>query len=77
MGFIESSISVAMKIALRFEIFYPQAIRLFLNRKLKEYKGKGKLTDYKVKTKRIGKYHYFLEIDLFINKINGGEKNTR
>ena len=72
--FIDSSISVAFKIASRFEILYPQAIRLFLNQKLKEYKNKGSLEDYKVKTKRIGKHHYFLEMDLFLDKINGGEK---
>ena len=76
-GFIESSISVALKIAFRFEIFYPQAIKLFLNRKLKEYKDKGTLTDYKVKTNRLGKYHYFLEMDLFLDKIKGGDKNSR
>ena len=77
MGLVESTLQVAIKIAFRFEIFYPQAIRLFLTRRLKEYKNKGTVTDYKVKTKRIGKYHYLLEMDLFLNNIKGGEKNTR
>ena len=77
MGLVESTLQVAIKIAFRFEIFYPQAIRLFLSRRLKEYKNKGTVTDYKVKTKRIGKYHYLLEMDLFLNNIKGGEKNTR
>lgn len=75
MGIIESSTKVFMKIAFRFEFLYPQAINFFLKRKLKEYKTNGQISDYKVKTKRRGKYHYFLEMDLFIEKIPGGEKN--
>ena len=75
MGIIESSTKVLMKIAFRFEFFYPQAINFFLNQKLKEYKNKGYLSDYKVKTKRRGKYHYFLVLDLFVDKIPGGERN--
>lgn len=77
MGILESTLQVAIKIGFRFEIFYPQAIKLFLNRRLKEYKNKGTFTDYKVKTKRIGKYHYLLEMDLFLNNIKGGGKNSR
>lgn len=76
MGIIESSTKVLMKIAFRFEFFYPQAINFFLNRKLKEYKNKGQISDYKVKTRRRGKYHYFLEMDLFVDKNSGGERNT-
>ena len=76
MGIIESTYSVLMKIAFKFEIFYPQAINYFLSRKLKEYKNKGTITDYKVKTKRKGKFHYFLEMDLFLDKIKGGEEHT-
>ena len=43
--------------------------------RLKEYKDKGTLTDYKVKTGRMGKYHYFLEMDLFLDTEKGGEKD--
>ena len=76
MGIIDSSYSVFIKIAYRFEIFYPQAIKYFVNQKLKEYKNSGKLTDYKVKTKRMGKFHYFLEMDIFLENKKGGETNT-
>ena len=76
MGIIESASLVFMKIAFKFEIFYPQAINYFINRKLKEFKNKGTIADYKVKTSRIGKYHYFLEMDLFLDKIKGGETYT-
>jgi len=74
LGIIESSYSVFIKIAYRFEILYPQAIKILLNRKLNEYKNKGTLTDYKVKTGRMGKYHYFLEMDLFLDTEKGGGK---
>ncbi len=73
MGIIESGVSVFVKLAFRFEIFFPQVFKLFLDRKLNEYKRKGVITDYEVKAKRMGKYHYFLEMDLFPNITNGGE----
>lgn len=76
MGIIDSSYSVFIKIAYRFEILYPQAIKYFVNQKLREYKNGGKLADYKVKTKRLGKLHYFLEMDLFLENRKGGETNT-
>jgi hypothetical protein len=72
MGIIESSYSVFIKIAYRFEVLYPQAIKFLLDRKLKEYQNQGTLSEYKVKTKRMGKYHYFLEMDLFVDT-KGGE----
>jgi hypothetical protein len=75
MGLIESSYSVFIKIAYRFEVLYPQAIKFLLDRKLKEYKTKGKLSEYKLKTKRMGKFHYFLEMDLFLDTEKGGEKD--
>jgi hypothetical protein len=56
-------------------VLYPRAIKFLLNRKLEEYKTKGTLTDYKVKTKRMGKFHYFLEMDLFLDTEKGGEKD--
>ncbi|MBN2260673.1 MAG: hypothetical protein JW702_09010 [Clostridiales bacterium] len=64
-----------MRIVVRFEILYPQAIEFFLNRKLKEYKDLEKLDDYKVKARRLGKNHYFLEMDLFLESNGGGEKD--
>ena len=69
----ELIISGLIKVSFRFERFFPQFIKLFLNRKLEEYREKGVLTDYKVKTKRRGKYHYSLEVDLYVNVKKGGE----
>ena len=76
MGIIESSVSVFVKLAFRFEIFFPEVLKFFLNRKLKEYKRKGVITDYEVKAKRKGKYHYFLEVDLFLKDQKGGETHA-
>lgn len=69
----ELIISSFIKVSFRFERFFPQFIKLFLNRRLGEYKDKGVLTEYKVKTKRRGKYHYSFEVDLFVNLKKGGE----
>jgi hypothetical protein len=40
---------------------------------LKDYKEKGLIEDYKVKSKRRGKYHYIFDVDLFLNIEKGGE----
>ena len=76
MGVFESGVSVLVKLAFRFEIFFPQVFKLFLNRKLKEYKEKGVIADYKVKTKRKGKYHYHFDVDLLLEAEKGGESHA-
>ena len=73
MGLRERITSGFIKFSFKFERFSPQFIKLFLNRKLKEYKKKGALTDYGVKAKRKGKYHYLFEVDLFLKIEKGGE----
>lgn len=40
---------------------------------MKDYKEKDYIEDYKVKTKRKGKYHYFFDVDLFLKIEKGGE----
>jgi len=69
----ESMLRGLVKLSLKFEILFPQFIKLFINRKLKEYKETGALTDYKVKAKRRGRFHYFFVLDLFLNIGKGGE----
>ena len=75
MGIVDSASSVLMKIAFKFEVLHPHLIQFFLNRKLKEYKNIEKLDDYKVKAQRLGKNHYFLEMDLFLETNRGGEND--
>jgi hypothetical protein len=40
---------------------------------LKDYKEKGWIGDYKVKSKRRGRYHYLFDVDLFLKIEKGGE----
>ena len=73
MRFFDSVVAVFSKIAFRFEFFFPKFIGYFIGQKLKDYKQKGWIEDYKVKSKRRGKYHYFFDLDLFLNIEKGGE----
>ena len=72
-GVLDSAISVFTRIAFRFEYFYPQFIGYVIGQKLKEYKEKGLIEEYKVKAKRRGKYHYLFELNLFLKIEKGGE----
>ena len=50
-----------------FFVFEPTAARFlsfFLRRKMKGWKKEGLLDSYKVRTKRIKKFHYKVDIDL-------------
>ena len=73
MRIFDSVVAVFTKIAFRFEFFFPQFIGFFIGRKLKEYKEKGLIEDYRVKSNRRGKYHYFFDLDLFLKVEKGGE----
>lgn len=53
-----------LKFVFLFEPLTPRFIDLFLNRKLKEWKGRSLIDDYRSKTKRMGKFHYKTDIDL-------------
>jgi len=73
MGIFDSVVAVFSKIAFRFEFFFPQFIGYFIGQKLKDYKQKGWIEDYKVKSKRKGKYHYLFDVDMFLKIEKGGE----
>jgi hypothetical protein len=73
MGILSSAASVFSKIAFRFEFLFPQLIGFYVGRKLKEYKEKGLLEDYKVKSKRRGKYHYLFDMEMFLTMEKGGD----
>ena len=61
-------LSGVMRLSFRFEPFFPQFMRLSLNRKLMEYKKRGLIADYSVRARRIEKHHYFFEVDLFLDE---------
>jgi len=39
-----------------------------MRRRLKNWKNRGLIDDYKVKTIRIGKFHYRIEVDLDLKR---------
>jgi len=73
LGLLDSAISVFTRLAFRFEFFFSQFIGFYIKRKLKEYKEKELIDDYKVKSRRRGKYHYSFDVDLFLKIEKGGE----
>jgi hypothetical protein len=61
---ISSAIRVLMKVAFVFEPLAPTAITVLMNQQLRRFKKTGKIGEYKTHTKRLGKYHYRIEMDL-------------
>ena len=72
-GFLDSLGYIFSKIAFRFELFFPKFIGYFISQMLKRCKEKGLIEDYKVKSKRRGRYNYTFDVDLFL-KIEKGDK---
>ena len=62
-----------IRASFNFERFFPRLIKFYVGRQLKEYKNRGTLSDYKLKAKRLTKYHYIFELDLFLDSEKGGE----
>ncbi len=61
---IGSTIRVLLRVVFVFEPLAPTAITVLMNRQLHRYKLSGAICNYKAKTKRLGKYHYRIEMDL-------------
>ena len=53
-----------VRIIFVFEPLAPQAISYYLRRSLREWKRHGIVSDYKTRIRRLGKFHYTIEIDL-------------
>jgi hypothetical protein len=61
---ISSAIRVLMKVAFIFEPLATTAITVLMNQQLRRFKKADKIDEYKTHTKRLGKYHYRIEMDL-------------
>lgn len=61
---LESASRVLFRVALVFEPLAPAAITLYLNQRLHRYKESGAICSYKAHTKRLGKFHYRIMLDL-------------
>src|SRR5665647_58053 len=60
---VESAMRVLMRVIFVFEPLAPRAITILVNQQLHRFKDKNAIGDYKTKTKRLGKYHYRIEIN--------------
>jgi len=58
------TINFFFNLALVFEPLAPRAISYYVSRTLRDIKQQGLISDYKVKTKRIHKFHYRIWLDL-------------
>ncbi len=61
---IGSTVRVLMKVAFVFEPLAATAITALMNQQQHRFKEAGAIGDYKAHTKRLGKYHYRIEINL-------------
>ena len=66
---VESTVKVLLELAFRFEPLAPTAITALLNQQLHRYHEGGIIGHYKAHTKRLGKYHYRIELDLELTGI--------
>ena len=61
---VGSAVRVLMRVAFVFEPLAPTAITALMNQRLHRFKEAGAIGNYKTHTKRLGKYHYRIEMDL-------------
>jgi hypothetical protein len=61
---IASAVRVLLRVALAFEPLAPTAITVLMNQQLHRYKEAGAIDKYRTKTRRLGRFHYRIEIDL-------------
>jgi len=61
---VDSAVRVLMRVAFVFEPLAPTAITVLINQQLHRFKEAGAIGDYKTRTKRLGKYHYRIVMDL-------------
>jgi hypothetical protein len=61
---IGSATRVLLRVVFVFEPLAPTAITVLINQQLRKFKESSAIEDYKTKTKRLGKYHYHVEMDL-------------
>jgi len=56
--------SLLVRFVFVLEPISPRFVSFLLGKKLKEWKNKQLISGYKTKTKRIGKFHYKIDMDL-------------
>jgi hypothetical protein len=66
---VDSAVRVLMRVAFVFEPLAPTAITVLINQQLHRFKEAGAIGDYKTRTKRLGKYHYRIVMNLDLTGI--------
>ena len=61
---VESAVRVLLRVAFAFEPLAPTAITVLMNRQLHRFRETGSIGEYKTKIKRLGRFHYRIEINL-------------
>jgi len=61
---IESSLRVLLRAVFILEPLAPTAITLLTNRQMSRFKNRGAIGKYKTVTKRSGRFHYCIQIEL-------------
>jgi hypothetical protein len=64
---IESAVRVLLRVAFNFEPLAPTAITVLMNRQLHRFKENGSIGDYKTRTRRLGRFHYRVEVVLDVS----------
>ena len=57
-----------LRLVFAFEPLAPTAISYYLGRTLRRWQQQGLIGNYKMQTKRLGKFHYRIEIELEVNE---------
>jgi len=61
---VEAVARVLLRVAFVFEPLAPTAITVLMNQQLHRFKESGAIGNYKTHTKRLGKFHYRIEMNL-------------
>jgi hypothetical protein len=61
---VGAAIRVLMRVAFVFEPLAPTAITVLMNQQLHRFREAGTIGNYKTHTKRLGRYHYRIQISL-------------
>ena len=61
---IESSLKVLLRAVFILEPLAPTAITLLTNRQMSRFKNRRAIGNYKTVTKRLGRFHYCIQIEL-------------
>jgi DNA-nicking Smr family endonuclease len=66
--FSQRFFSLMVRVAFIFEPLAPRLTAYYLSQRLKEWKKQGLISEFETKTRRLGKFHYKIEVDLDVTQ---------